>query len=145
MIDKIEFENLHLGIIIRSSYSSEGISFCTNDDDPLQLGYMNRPKDYIIPPHSHNKVKREVEDTHEVLFIKSGKVRIDFYNENHDYLISEIVNQGDVVLLAEGGHGFKMLENAEIIEVKQGPYLGEKDKNRFVPLEDTKVIYRKTT
>jgi len=144
MIDVIELENLHLAIIIRSNYSSEGISFFTNENDPLQLGYMNRPKDYFINPHSHNKVKRELEDTHEVLFIKSGIVRIDFYNENHDYLISEILKQGDVVLLTEGGHGFKIIENAEIIEVKQGPYIGEKDKNRFAAVEDSEVIYRIT-
>lgn len=82
---------------------------------------MNRPKDYEIPPHVHNEVSREVLYTKETIFIKSGKVRIDFYDDEKNYLSSRILNQGDVILLAFGGHGFKMLEPSEMIEVKQGP------------------------
>ena len=85
---------------------------------------MKRPKDYVIPPHVHNPVTREVQFTQEVLFIKSGRVRGDFYDDNRNYLESRILNQGDVILLAHGGHGFEMLEESEIIEVKQGPYVG---------------------
>ena len=79
----------------------------------------------------HNKVSREVFYTQEVLFIKSGKVRIDFYDDEKNYLQSRTLNKGDIILLAFGGHGFEMIENSEIIEVKQGPYCGEKDKERF--------------
>jgi mannose-6-phosphate isomerase-like protein (cupin superfamily) len=75
--------------------------------------------------------------TQEVLFIKSGKVRVDFYSNEQVYLESRILNQGDVILLSDGGHGFKMLEPSEIIEVKQGPYCGEQDKVRFEPVEDS--------
>ena len=81
-------------------------------------------------------VERKVELTQEVLFIKSGKVRVDFYDDNQDYLESRILNQGDVVLLANGGHGFQMLETSEMIEVKQGPFCGEMDKVRFEPISE---------
>jgi mannose-6-phosphate isomerase-like protein (cupin superfamily) len=86
-------------------------------------------------------VLREVTITQEVLLIKSGKVRVDFYDDDKNYLESTIVAKGDVILLAGGGHGFEMLEESEIIEVKQGPYAGEKDKVRFEPIskEDLKV------
>jgi len=94
---------------------------------------MNRPKGYSITPHTHNKVQRQIEDTQEVLFIKSGKVRFDFYNDAQHYLQSRILNKGDVVLLACGSHGFEILEPSEIIEVKQGPFVGEQDKIRFEP------------
>lgn len=140
MVEKITHQNLSLGIIIRNNFSKDGIEFFTNDNDSQQLGYMNRPKDYEILPHRHNIVQREVHLTQEVLFIKSGKVRVDFYNNEQLYLESRILNTGDVILLADGGHGFVMLEQSEIIEVKQGPYCGERDKVRFNSIEQHKVI-----
>jgi hypothetical protein len=140
MIEKIIDKELTLGIIIRANYKKQGIEFFTADEDSQQLGYMNRPKDYIIAPHRHNLVLREVHLTQEVLYIKSGKVRVDFYDNNQEYITSSILHMGDVILLSDGGHGFKMIENSEIIEIKQGPYCGEQDKVRFMPINDNQVI-----
>ncbi|MGYP000855283752 len=146
MIEKIAYHNLQLGIIIRNNFTKDGIEFFTNDNDSQQLGYMNRPKDYEILPHRHNIVQREVHLTQEVLFIKSGKVRVDFYDNEQIYLESRILNKGDVILLADGGHGFVMLEQSEIIEVKQGPYCGERDKVRFDSIDNNqvKIIFNTT-
>ena len=139
MIENIFDEKNIISIIIRANYKSEGIEFFTPDNFSQQLAYMNRPKSYVIPPHVHNSVARNVNFTQEVLFIKSGKVRVDYYDDRKKYLESKILNQGDVVLLASGGHGFEMIEDSEIIEVKQGPYSGEMDKERFDPLKNFKV------
>lgn len=139
MVEYIKEGDKLLSIIIKSSYVKDGIDFFTPDDFSQQLGYMNRPKGYVIPPHVHNPVAREITWTQEVLFIKSGIVRVDFYNDSKDYLKSSILQKGDVILLAAGGHGFTMLENAEIIEVKQGPYCGERDKTRFETIKEEKV------
>ncbi len=141
MVENISKNDTTLGIIIRSSYCLEGIKFFTSNQDSQQLGYMNRPKDYVIPPHRHNLVPREVHYTQEVLFIKSGKVRVDFFTNEQVYVTSRILHPGDVILLAVGGHGFKMLEPSEIIEVKQGPYCGELDKVRFQPIDESQVIF----
>ena len=122
-----------LAIILRSEHKSEGIEFFTPDEFPQQLGYMFHKKGHKVKPHMHNKVERKVSYTFEVLFIKSGKVRVDFYNSNKTFLKSDILNSGDVILLAFGAHGFEMLEDAEMIEVKQGPYAGDDDKTRFDP------------
>lgn len=131
MIEYINHKNKLLSVIIRTHFEKDGIEFFTPDDFSQQLAYMKRPKNYVIPPHVHNPVTREVQFTQEVLFIKSGNVRVDFYDDDRSYLESRILNQGDVVLLAHGGHGFEMLEESEIIEVKQGPYVGDGDKTRF--------------
>lgn len=131
MIENIEFNGKAFAIILYSNFKKEGIHFFTPNDFSQQLAYMNRPAGYVIQPHVHNPVYREVSYTKEVLFIKSGKVRIDFFDESQSYLESRILNEGDVVLLCYGGHGFEMLEQTEIIEVKQGPYAGENDKTRF--------------
>jgi hypothetical protein len=132
MIDQITHDGRTLAMILRSTYHTEGIQFFTPNDFSQQLAYMNRPQGYVIAPHVHNAVPREVQFTKEVLFIKSGKVRVDFYDDCQNYLESRIVVAGDVILLAFGGHGFEMLESSEIIEVKQGPYAGEADKTRFI-------------
>ena len=140
--ERIELNGRILGIIIRANYHKEGISFFTPDDFSQQLGYMNRPTDYIIAPHVHNLVERRVELTQEVLIVRSGKVRVDFYDDNRNYIESRIIQTGDVCLLAHGGHGFKILEQAEMIEVKQGPYCGEMDKVRFDAISDNQVILK---
>lgn len=138
----IKFNNRVFAIIIRRDFSIDGIHFFTNDSDSQQLGYMNRPKDYEIKPHRHNIIQREVRLTQEVLFIKSGKVRVDFYTNEQYYLESRLLSAGDTILLSDGGHGFKMLEPSEIIEVKQGPYCGEQDKIRFEAINETKIIIK---
>ena len=139
MIKYITHNNQLLSVIIHRNFEKQGIEFFTPDDISQQLAYMKRPKDYVIPPHVHNPVLREVHLTQEVLFIKSGKVRVDFYDDDKNYLESTTVEAGDVILLAHGGHGFEMLEESEIIEVKQGPYAGEMDKVRFEPICKTQI------
>ena len=142
MIEKIEFEGKQFAMIIRVSYSRSGIQFFTPDDFSQQLAYMKHPPGHVIAPHVHNPVPREVQYTKEVLFIRKGKLRVDFYDEKQNYLQSSILNTGDVILLAYGGHGFEVLEETEMIEVKQGPYAGEKDKTRFEPVLEEKIIFK---
>ena len=142
MVEHITYQNKLLSIIIHTHFQKDGIEFFTPDDFSQQLAYMKRPEGYAIPPHVHNFVPREVQFTQEVLFIKSGKVRVDFYDDEQNYLESRILNLGDVILLAHGGHGFVMLEESEIIEVKQGPYAGEKDKTRFDCVKESEIVIK---
>jgi hypothetical protein len=135
MIKQITHNNKILAIVIKRNFQKDGIEFFTPNEFSQQLAYMKRPAGYIIKPHIHNIVERKVEYTQEVLFIKRGKLRVDFYDDNRNYLKSIILTEGDVILLAHGGHGFEMLEDTEIIEVKQGPYAGEMDKVRFEPID----------
>ncbi len=139
MIESVEFNGRVLAIILRASFRQPGIKFFTPNDYSQQLAYMNRPQGYIIAPHVHNQVRREVFFTKEVLFIKSGRVRVDFYTEQQSYLESNVLHAGDVILLAYGGHGFVMLEDSEMVEIKQGPYAGEADKTRFTPIDSSKI------
>ena len=131
MIKKIEYQNKLFAIIISNSFKEPGIHFVTPDDYSQQLAYMNHPKGKKIQAHYHNIVKREVTLTQEVLFIKKGKLRVDFYDQALNKFQEEVLSEGDCILLSEGGHGFEVLEDIEMIEVKQGPYSGEQDKTRF--------------
>lgn len=131
MIETIKIGEEVCALIVKHDFKSTGIEFFTKQSDTLQLGYMNRAQGYKIQPHIHKPVKRVIEYTNEVLFIKSGKVKINFYDNERKYHSSSIVTSGDVILLSACGHGFEMLEDSEIIEAKQGPYAGENDKIRF--------------
>jgi mannose-6-phosphate isomerase-like protein (cupin superfamily) len=131
MIDMIKHEEKQLAIIIRRDFKMSGIRFFTPDEYSQQLAYMNHPAGKIIDPHIHNPVQREVFFTQEVLMLKKGRLRVDFYDDDRNYLESRVLETGDIILLAAGGHGFEVLEEIEMIEVKQGPYAGEQDKTRF--------------
>lgn len=131
MIERIYHDDTLYAIIIRASYQKNGIEFFTPGHFSQQLGYMKRSKGYRVPAHVHNAVRREITLTNEVLFLKRGKIRIDFYSEAKTLFQSHILTAGDVILLAAGGHGLEFLEESEIIEVKQGPYSGDQDKTRL--------------
>lgn len=131
MIEQIRIGDLRCALILRAGYNAEGIAFFTQGEDSLQLGYMKREKGYHIRPHSHIPAPRQIDFTNEVLFIKKGRVRVNFYDAADIMREHCILGTGDVILLMEGGHGFEMIEDCEIIEVKQGPYMGERDKKRF--------------
>lgn len=131
MIERIVQNDLLLAIIISHRFDEGGIHFVTPENLSQQLAYMKYPSGKEIPPHLHNPVTREVQHTQEVLFLRKGKLRVDFYDGRKVYLESRILEAGDTILFASGGHGFEVLEDLEMIEVKQGPYAGDHDKTRF--------------
>ena len=133
MVHTIKHDDKLLALIVSHRFSKPGVHFFTPDEFSQQLGYMNHPVGKVIKPHVHNPVTREVEYTQEVLFIKRGKLRVDFYDDDRRFLESRILETGDTILLVTGGHGFEVLEELEMIEVKQGPYVGDYDKTRFEP------------
>lgn len=132
-VKRIENNGKVYAIILRSDFSEEGIHFFTPNSFSQQLGYMKHPAGHIIKPHLHVLKERKIEYTQEVLFIRKGKVRVDLYDDEHHPYCSEVLKTGDVLFLAYGGHGFEILEPTEMIEIKQGPFLGEEDKVRFDP------------
>lgn len=131
LIEHISHEGNLMAIVVRADYHTESVKFLTPGDFPLQMGYMSHPKGYEIQPHVHQKVERKIGDTQEVLLIKYGRVKVDFFSASRLYLESRELTTGDMILLASQGHGFTMLEPTAMIEIKSGPYLGEKDKIRF--------------
>lgn len=143
MIDFIKNDNKVLAIILRASFKpSNNIHFFTPNEFSQQLAYMQQPAGKTIQPHVHNAVAREVFYTQEVLVIKKGRLRVDLYDEHKIYQESRILEQGDVILLASGGHGFEVIEDIEMLEIKQGPYAGEQDKTRFERIEQEKLVVR---
>ena len=132
VLEEIKKNDVLVAIILRDNYHPEKTTFFSPPDFSQQLGIIVYPKDHIIPSHFHNIVHRDIFRTQEVLFLKKGKVEVDFYTKDKEYISSKVLNVGDTLFLCRGGHGFKMLEDSEMIEVKQGPYSGkEGDKEIF--------------
>ena len=140
MLVKISHKKKLLAIIIKANFKKEGVEFFTPNNFSQQLGYMSYKKNYKIDAHIHKNNIRKVIKTQEVLYIKSGKIRVDFYDKKKKYLVSKILNKGDVILLSEGGHGFRVIEECEMYEVKQGPYDETNDKTRFDGILDKETI-----
>jgi len=130
-IEQVHIDGRIGAIIVRNEFRTDGIQFVTPADFSQQLGFMRRPTGYQIQPHIHKHVERETTLTQEVLYVRLGRVRVDFYGDDETFRESREIRTGDVILLSAGGHGFEMLEDSELIEVKQGPYLD--DKRRFTP------------
>jgi mannose-6-phosphate isomerase-like protein (cupin superfamily) len=118
-------------IILKAEYDESGIQFFTANELSQQLASMSYKPGKIISAHTHLPVRREVFYTQEALFIRKGKLRVDFYTRGQDYCCSRVLEKGDVILLIAGGHGFEVLEELNMVEVKQGPYAGDKDKLVF--------------
>ncbi|GJD18239.1 hypothetical protein RIVM261_031950 [Rivularia sp. IAM M-261] len=139
MVEQIFCKNQLIAIILSRQFNKPGTHFFTPNELSQQLAYMHHPTGKIIQPHVHNLVLRQVQYTQEVLFIKSGILRVDFYDNQQHYLESRVLEAGDIILLVTGGHGFEVIEEVEMVEVKQGPYVGEQDKTQFIGVNSCEV------
>lgn len=122
--------NKIMAIVIPCEYTSEGIDFITNGDEFQQVAVMNHKTGHVIIPHYHNYVKREIYYTSETLVIRKGILNVKLY-ENQVEKYSFDLKTGDIITLLSGGHGFTVLDDVDMVEIKQGPFVGADDKTRF--------------
>ena len=120
-----------LAIFIPADVTIQGIEFYTDPEMDFQIGAMRRPLGHEVEPHVHSPVERELIGTKEVLFVRSGRIGIDFYDEDKKIVTSIEMVSGDVIYLHMGGHGIRFIEESVLLEVKQGPYIQDADKVRF--------------
>ncbi|MEA4907966.1 MAG: hypothetical protein VB089_10100 [Anaerolineaceae bacterium] len=140
-IQQIIVDGLLLAILIPRDHNEDGLHFVTPDDFPQQMAYMHHPAGKLIQPHMHCNQPKQIYVTQEVLVLKRGRLRVDFYDADQNYLLSRVVEAGDIILLAYGGHGFCVLDEVEMIEIKQGPYEGvESDKIKFEPTHNGEIV-----
>ena len=139
-VEEVQIDGELCAIIISAQHDDLGIQFFTPNEYSQQIASMSYPSGKVIPAHTHNPVRREVFYTQEALFIRKGRLRVDFYSQEQ-YRTSRVLGAGDVVLLIRGGHGFEVLEDLNMVEVKQGPYAGDKDKTRFSAVLPSKLKF----
>ena len=144
MIEKVLHKKKLFALIVRSNFrKKKGINFFTDKFSTQQFGYMKHKKKHIIMPHVHKKSLTKIYYTTEVILILKGILRVDFYTQFKKYLFSKVLKSKDLIMLISGGHGFKVLKDVEMIEIKQGPYSLIKDKIKFEDVNDNKIKIRK--
>ena len=131
IVERIKYKNEEIAIIVKKGYEPKGLEFLTPENYNQQLGIMKCLKGKIIQSHIHKPIKREVIGTTEAIFIWAGKVEVFLFNSKKEKITNIVLSEGDAIFLISGGHGFKMLEDSVLLEIKQGPYLGKDDKERF--------------
>ncbi len=140
MITRINHKKKLYALIVDNNYRKmRGVNFFSSNDLPQQFGYIYQKKNHIIPPHTHRKRSTKVFITSEVLIILKGILRIDFYDLKQKYLFSKIIKKGQIIFLLHGSHGFKVVKDLQMIEVKQGPFKKNMDKIKFLPISEDKI------
>ena len=140
MITRIQHKKKLFALIVNSNYKKKrGVNFFSSNDLPQQFGYIYQKKNHVIQPHKHNKRATKVFITSEVLIILKGIIRVDFYDLKQKYLFSKILKKGQIIFLLHGAHGFKVIKEVQMIEVKQGPVKKNMDKIRFLPISENKI------
>ena len=118
-----------IAIVTRRDFGKDGVNFVSKDDFPLQLGISGYRKGDTIKAHFHIEKEIMINKIQEVVHIESGRTRVNLYDLNGKKFKSVELSGDDTILFVDGGHGFEILEDTKIIEVKQGPYFG-KDKDK---------------
>jgi hypothetical protein len=118
-----------IAIVVKADYAKNGVNFLSNEDFPLQLGVSCYKQGDKIKPHLHIDKQLLINKIQEIVHLEKGKTNVSLYDINGEELESIELSKGDTIFFIDGGHGFTMLEDTKLIEVKQGPYFGkEKDK-----------------
>lgn len=130
-IELVSDGKCELARIVRAAYMPEKSTFVTPEHLSQQLGFIVVASGSTIKPHRHNEIRREVFGTPEVITVRSGRCAVDLYSDSNELVISTELLRGDVIALVAGGHGFRMLEDTTLMEVKQGPYSPLSDKVHF--------------
>tara|TARA_Y100001970_G_scaffold279002_1_gene385566 strand:- start:448 stop:879 length:432 start_codon:yes stop_codon:yes gene_type:complete len=143
MIKKIIYKKKLLAMVVpEKKVFKPGVNFITPNHLTLQLGFISHKSNTYIKPHTHKSYLRKIKKTTEILLIKEGLIRVDFYS-NKKYLFSKIVNKNKILILLEGSHGFKILKKCSIIEIKQGPFSLSLDKERFNKIDEKFIKIKK--
>ena len=140
MLEIVNHKKKNLALIIRSKKIKKiGTNFLSPKHFTHQVGFIQRSTGYIVEPHTHFNFKRTINKTSEVLYVKSGVLRVDFYTNKKKYLFSKILKKEDLIILNDGSHGFKIIKKCKLIEIKQGPFYKSLDKERFKKIDEKKI------
>jgi hypothetical protein len=130
-VERIFWDGRPLAYIIRAEMSPQRTTFLTPSEFKQQVGFVVYPAGGEIQRHVHRRLERHLVGTSEVLIVRRGHCEIDIYNNERELVATHQLHQGDIMLMVDGGHGFRMIEDTVFLEVKQGPYTGLEEKERF--------------
>jgi hypothetical protein len=130
-VETVEANGVALALLITDAAAPSDTTFVTPDEANLQVGFVVRAGNGIIDRHVHHPVERRVTGTSEVLAIRQGSLELDLYDDDRQLVATRELHAGDVIVLMNGGHGIRTIEDVVLLEIKQGPYSGVQEKERF--------------
>ena len=130
-IDIVRSGDATICYIIRAGSLPAATEFVSPPDATLQVGHIVHPLGHEIARHAHRQQERLISGTAEVLLVRRGRCEMDVYDNNRHLVATRELRAGDIVVLLDGGHGFRMIEDTVLLEVKQGPYAGPNEKAQF--------------
>ncbi len=130
-VEHITWKGKPLAYIIKAEMSPQETTFLTPPTFKQQVGFVVYPAGGEIQRHVHRPLERHLMGTSEVLIVRRGRCEIDIYNNERELVATRELWQGDIMLMVDGGHGFRMIDDTVFLEVKQGPYTGIEEKERF--------------
>jgi hypothetical protein len=133
MIEHISSGDKLLAILVGRDHQPPATEFVTPSEQNLQVGFVKYPQGGVVQAHRHLPLERHIVGTNEVIVVRSGTVELALYDDDKALVTRRVLVPGDLVLLLGGGHGFRMVEDAVLMEIKQGPYSGLQEKERFTP------------
>lgn len=131
LVERVFWKEQCLAYIIRASFLPERTTFLTPPEYKQQVGYVVYPAGGEIQRHLHRPLERHLVGTSEVLVVRQGCCEVDLYNDDRQLVATRELREGDIMLMVGGGHGFRMIDDTVLLEVKQGPYTGIDEKERF--------------
>ncbi len=123
-MDKIFYKEKLLGIKIKKR--KLGTSPITDTESFLQVLTLNYKKGHVVIPHDHKPKKRITTELNECIVIVKGKVRVKLYGGERKPVKQVILSTGDTFLYMRGGHSVHFLDDAELIEIKNGPFIDDR-------------------
>ena len=132
IIEKIYSDDIHIASIVRPELSDEGLTFLTEDENFIQVGIWNYKKDKRLDTHYHNTFPRESTKTNETVYVVKGTIKCNLYKETGEKVSSHTIESGEMIVQFNGAHEYFIIDDAVVIETKNGPYFGpDKDRTRI--------------
>lgn len=132
MIERIQSSTGRLlATVVRADFHPDTTTFVTSDDLPMQVGFVVYAAGGEIQRHTHRPIERSLVGTSETLVVREGRCTVEIYDVDRALVATVELGRGDLVSFVAGGHGFRMSEDTVLLEVKQGPYTGQEEKEQF--------------
>lgn len=131
-IEEIRAGEVLIGYLVRAGAGlPDSTTFVTPDEANLQVGFVVKSSDHSVPRHDHKPVERTIVGTSEVLIVQEGSGSVEFFDEERNFVSRHRFVENDVLVMLTGGHAFSFDSHTVLLEVKQGPYPGIDEKERF--------------
>lgn len=128
-VSVIEHGGRRYAHVIRASARVPISTFFSEPGESLQFGLLAHEAGFVEAPHTHPAIERRIHDLQQLVVVQRGRLEVIFHSDSGARLSSVELGPGDAIVIMQGVHSVRVIEDMQCVSVKQGPFLGaEKDK-----------------